>query len=162
MTTKKGAEAQVKPLQVSSVREWHRARVDGIMFQFPSGLIARVRPMNMSAFLKIGNIPDMLTHIVAKMVNGTVNIESMAKDDYLKSLELMDAFTKAAFIEPVVVDVVKDESKEIQIDDISDVDKQTLFSFIGAPASLLESFRPFQEQPVADMVSSEGDTPDAE
>lgn len=157
MSAKSNGKDKPVVLQVSSVREWHRARVDGVLFQFPSGMVARVRPMSMSAFLKIGSIPDMLTWIVAKMVNGEASIESLPIADYQQTLKIMDAFCVGSFMEPRIVEEITDEANEILIEDVSDIDKQTLFQFIGAPASSLESFRPVTDESLDGLVNSESD-----
>lgn len=147
---------QEKP---TSGKEWRRAREEGVLFHFPSGMIARVRPVNLDTFIRYGSIPDVLSGIVSQLVSGGVDPSKMTGDEYLKLMELQNVFCQTCFIEPrVVMQPAGDD--EIGVEDISDEDKGILFAFLGRPASELSSFRPVQAVPV-DAVHNEqgGGTP---
>lgn len=164
MPSKPNAVTKVNSQGLTSVREWHQARVNGVPFHFPSGRVSLVRPVSLKGFLKAQQIPDMLTSVVSQFINGSASLETIPVTEYTKSLEIIDSFIMDAFVWPKVVetpDEISDPDNEIAVEDISDVDKQTLFQFLGAPASALESFRPEPIKPVADMVNGQGDKKDA-
>ena len=148
---------------VTPASEWSKARKEGVLVQFPeSGMIAKVRPVNTDTFIRIGKVPDALTMTVSTLTSGTSDNTKLTGDDYLKLLDMYNGFVETCFVEPKVVGVgIEPKEGEISVDDVSDSDKQFLFQFMGRPASLLESFRPGQEQPVDDLVSGESNSASA-
>lgn len=151
--------------ELTPVQAWRKPREEGIEFHFPSGNIARVRPVNTDTFLALGEVPDMLTGLVAKLIGGHASLETMKASEYAKSLRVLNIFVRTSFVWPRVVETpadITDPENEIALEDICDEDKQTLFVFLGRPAQALESFRPIENQLVERVVGSEGDESNAE
>lgn len=141
----------------TSAKDWRKAREEGIIFHFPSGMKAVVRPVNVGTFIKLGNIPDILSAVVQKLISQEPDMANTSLEEMSKMQEVYDIFCKTCFVMPRVVDTIKDPDTEILAEDISDVDKQTLFQFLGAPASTLASFRYLPQNVVADLVGSQSD-----
>lgn len=137
--------------------EWRKAREEGVLFHFPSGMTAKVRPVNVDTFIKLGEVPDMLTTLVSKLTDtsAATGLSKITADDYMKTLGVYNAFCITCFIEPKCV-ATNPKDNEISVDDISDTDKQTLFQFLGAPASALARFPGVQEDSVDSVVSEQG------
>lgn len=155
-----------KPQQQSftPAREWRKGREEGVTFHFPSGFEAIVRPVNVDTFIVIGNVPDVLSAIVSQMISGNAASLIETQENQQKMYDIYNAFCKASFIKPRVVDTaadITDTDNEICLEDISDTDKQTLFQFIGAPASLLAQFRPLSQDTVDDLVGQPSQPPSA-
>lgn len=151
--------------ELTPVQAWRKPREEGVVFHFPSGNVARVRPVNTDTFLALGEVPDMLTGLVAKLIGGHASLETMKASEYSKSLHVLNIFVRTSFVWPRVVEKpedIKDPVNEIALADICDEDKQTLFVFLGRPAQALESFRPITNESLERVVSSEGDESDTE
>src|SRR5882724_1379832 len=54
----------------TSAEQWRKARKVGIEYEFPSGNIARIRPIEVDFFFRIGHIPTPLVDVVIKIING--------------------------------------------------------------------------------------------
>ena len=147
---------------VTSASEWRAGREQGVIFHFPSGLTARVRPINAGAFINMGKIPDTLVAIVERALRGDIDPETLTLEEIGEMHQVYDIFSEAAFVSPRIVKKITDPETQITAEDVSDVDKQTLFQFIGSPASLLASFRPTTPDNVDDMVGQSGDAASAE
>lgn len=144
--------------EITSAKDWRKGREEGVVFHFPSGLTARVKPVSVSTFIAVGHIPDILSSIVQKLIGQDAPMADMPLDDMRKAMEVYDIFCKTCFLCPVIVDEVKNTETEITLEDISDTDKQTLFAFMGSPASALAAFRPLTQNTVDDLVGQQSDT----
>lgn len=148
--------------QLTPIELWRKPREEGVLFHFPSGRKGLVRPVSVDTFLKLGRIPDMLTATVAALINQSASLDTLPVGEYAQSLEMINIFVEESMVWPRVVKEVKDADNEILIADMPDVDKNALFSHLGAPASLLESFRPEPEEPLASVDGEQGDEKAAE
>lgn len=146
---------------ITSAKEWRRGREEGVLFHFPSGFLARVRTVNVGTFIRLGHIPDVLTSIVEKALRGDTDFDKLTIEELEQLQAIYDIYCETCFMEPKVV---KENPTDDQLmpDDISDIDKQTLFTFMGAPASMLAEFRPYQADNVDDLDGQPGDSPSAE
>lgn len=148
---------------ITGARGWAKPYTEGVVFHFPSGNKAIVRPVNMDSFILYGGIPDSLTPLVVKMINNEpMDKDQLTREEFLAACELQDVFCMTCFIAPRVVKEVKNADEEITPAMISDMDKAALFGLMGAPASALADFRPFTFNTLGDMVGEQGDTPSAE
>jgi hypothetical protein len=140
--------------QVTSGAAWRKPREEGIVFHFPNGNTAIVRPVSTHTFLAAGKIPDMLSGVVTALLQGGMEaLNNLGSEDLMAVSELQNMFCKTCIVYPAIVDDPKGEG-EMSLDDLSDLDKGTLFSFLGRPAIELATFRPQQNGDVA-LVDSE-------
>jgi hypothetical protein len=129
---------------VTSGKEWRKPREEGIEITFPSGNTARIRPVGSEWFLAQGNIPDLLTPIIAAEAEGRdwmtdeKAVSSLA--ELGKSLDFLNSMIKAFFVSPKVVENPQSDD-EISPADVEYQDKLALMNFIGAPAVALRTFR---------------------
>lgn len=146
------------PDTITPASEWRRPSIEGVVFHFPSGHTAKVRPVNTDTFIRLSQIPDMLTSLVGALIdNGSEqSMQVSAVQNAQKQMDIFNAFCVTALVEPRCV-MSNPQDGEISVDDISDEDKQKLFEFLGKPASALASFRPKQENPVDNMERVESD-----
>ena len=160
-----------KLLRATSGAAWREPRQAGIPVQLPSGNIARLRPVEPQALLKQGEIIDILTPLVAKMLfqGADASAETIAQvigdatagtDDNPAQLQeaatrladlerVCDIVCKAAFVDPRVVDDPQAEN-EIAPDDIELADKVHVFTLALRGAAALRHFR---YEPSADVES---------
>lgn len=153
---------------VTSGKNWRSPREDGVEIEFPSGNVAKIRPLDIGAYIKIGYVPDILKPVVVKVVaEGSAPLE--LGEEYENSVEwlkLLDALTEYAFIDPKVVQDPF-EDNQISVEDVSFRDKVELFTFFGRPANELVAFRNGQKKLVSTVESQQevgeipiGDTTD--
>lgn len=160
-----------KLLRATSGSAWREPRQAGVPVQLPSGNIARLRPVEPQALLKQGEIIDILTPLVAKMLfqGADATAETIAQvigdatagtDDNPAQLQeaaarladlerVCDIVCKAAFVDPRVVDEPQAEN-EIAPDDIELSDKVHVFTLALRGAAALRHFR---YEPSADVES---------
>lgn len=149
------AKQQQNGTAPTSADKWREAREKGVLFHFPSGFTALIRPVNVGTFIRLGRIPDVLTGLVSQLINGQVadvnSIETMRNLS-----EIYDIFCETCFVSPKVVKELSGAPDEILAEDIADTDKQTLFALMGSPASALARFRTESAQPVDAVVGQSG------
>ena len=160
-----------KLLRATSGSAWREPRQAGVPVQLPSGNIARLRPVEPQALLKQGEIIDILTPLVAKMLfqGADATAETIAQvigdatagtDDNSVQLQeavarladlerVCDLVCKAAFVAPLIVDEPTTEN-EIAPDDIELADKIHVFTLALRGAAALRHFR---YEPSADVES---------
>lgn len=153
-----------KLLRATAGCAWREPRKLGILIELPSGNIARLRPVEPQALLKQGEIIDILTPLVAKMLfqGADATAETIAQvlgeaitadadgdnaaqlkeaAGRLADLErVCDIVCKAAFVDPCVVDEPAD-ANEIAPDDIELADKIHVFTLALRGAAALRHFR---------------------
>ena len=147
-------------LEVTSGKAWREAREIGFAIRFPSGNVARIRPMEVDFFILNGRMPDDLAEEVVKLINGNsvklelpaVQVVDTVRDQWVPFLNQL---CKYAFISPKVVDTPQADD-EISVDDIAYTDKVVLYRMFGFPAQVLRKFREKQTGDVA-VVESQSD-----
>lgn len=165
-----------KLLRATAGSAWREPRQAGIPVQLPSGNIARLRPVEPQALLKQGEIIDILTPLVAKMLfqGADASAETIAQvigdatadgdntaqlkeaAGKLADLErVCDIVCKAAFVDPRVVDDPQAEN-EIAPDDIELADKIQVFTLALRGAAALRHFRYEPNADVESVPNSEG------
>jgi|GEM_PF-2656720 len=165
-----------KLLRATAGSAWREPRQAGIPVQLPSGNIARLRPVEPQALLKQGEIIDILTPLVAKMLfqGADASAETIAQvigdatagDDNPAQLQeaatrladlerVCDIVCKAAFVDPRVVDEPQAEN-EIAPDDIELADKVHVFTLALRGAAALRHFRYEPNADVESVPNSEG------
>lgn len=143
-------------MTVTQGAQWRKEVEEGVELYLPSGNTARIRGVNLDAFLRSKTIPDLLSPLVSELINGKTDPKELTVEQYLEYVDIYDAFCKACFVSPKVVDDPQADD-EISPQDIANEDKMFLFEFLGRPAILLSSFRPKQNGTVESMVSESGD-----
>lgn|SRR5512138_312973 len=161
MATKVKADNGALP-SPTPASQWVQEAEEGVLIRLRSGNLARVRPVNLDAFIEGGYIPDNLTPVIDELINGRETGKRATREDFNNNQQMLDAFCKACFMEPKVADVADPANGVISVKHISDIDKQDLFSFMGASAEDLKRFHPLEENPVDDLDSQPGDTASAE
>lgn len=172
-----------KLLRATAGSAWREPRQAGVPVQLPSGNIARIRPVEPQALLKQGEIIDILTPLVAKMlfqgadasaetIEAIIGNAMQPADDNpdelketaakLADLErVCDIVCKAAFVDPRVVDDPQAEN-EIAPDDIELADKIQIFTLALRGAAALRHFRYEPNGNVEPVLDEQGQPQSAE
>ncbi len=141
--------------QFTSAREWRKFREEGAFVKLPSGFTARLRPVSMQWLYKSGKIPDALTTLVAEIIKaGDATIPDV-KDAATAIIDLKIVVAKAAFINPTIVDEIKDPDSEILYEDLWEEDTEFVLSWAQRPQKELANFRTEQEPVVEPVLDSD-------
>lgn len=155
-----------KLLRPTSGAAWRQPRTEGYLKELPSGAVARLRPVSPDQLIVAGEVPDILTPLVLKMLfqgsDGseltklvTSNEESLTHAR--GTMTLINAVCRAAFVQPrIVAEPATDD--EISIDDVTVLDRYFVFQLATQPAEVLRDFRLSPETTdVATVPDGEGD-----
>ena len=140
----------VKP---TSGKTWRRAREVGFMIQLPSGNLARVRPVSPEQMLEMGEIPDILTPLIEKMLfdgadadDVTAAIEeaidpgaTFEPNNMLRLIKFVNAFCVHALVDPRIVEAPKADD-EIAITDLELPDRFAVYQYCTQPVEVLHRF----------------------
>lgn len=134
--------------QVTSGLEWRKPREEGYLKELPSGNWARLRPVTPDMLLVTGEIPDILTPLVMKMLfEGIDNkdLEVVTKPENMlehakETIDFFNSFCKLAFVEPKIVDNPRSDD-EMHILDVTVEDRGFVFQLCIQPVEVLRSFR---------------------
>jgi len=146
--------------------DWRKPREEGYLLALPSGNTARIRPVALDVLLRHGEIPDILTPLIAKMIyegvdtdelDRLLSVETLAEQSD-EMLALIDAICTASFVQPRIVDEPQAED-EIAIADVDLADRGTVFSLAVLPARHLRSFCERQAAGVEAVPDGDGDGP---
>ena len=142
------------------LKQWREQQRKTKKVTLPSGLDVEVRSVSFQAFLRSG-IPDTLTPLIMGMMEkGTLpKIESL--DSLRAYYQMLDAIAMQAIVTPRVVEG-EPADDEINISELTEMDKNMLMSLLGATAKQLETFRYEPEMVVEPVQADEGDEPAAE
>ena len=171
-----------KLLRATTGATWREPRQQGVPVQLPSGNIARLRPVEPQRLLAQGEIIDILTPLVAKMLfqGADASAETIAQvlgdaagdGDNVAQLQdaagkladlerVCDIVCKAAFVDPCVVDEPT-AANEIGPDDIELADKVHVFTLALRGAAALRHFRYEPNADVESVPDEQGDAQPAE
>lgn len=158
-----------KNLKVTSAREWASPAREGVLVELPSGAVARLRPVSVNLFARLGKIPDSLTRSIVEVTDEVTNdkvlryqphegeSESQFKANRLRENTLFgDAVIYAAFLEPKVVESNPGED-EISIEQIAPEDRNYVIDLYNRPVSELKSFRSEQTANVEPVPATTDD-----
>lgn len=145
-------------LTVTPAEEWRRPRTQGYLVQFPSGNFARIRPVDIGTFVRLGMMPNLLSAFQEDALKqGRFEIVTVDNLQAMQSIyTLTDALAATCFVEPSI------EKGEIALEDVSDIDKQALLQWFLLPAEMLRSFRPEQAIDLLNLRVIKDDKPSAE
>ena len=117
----------------------------------------------MAGMLTSGALPDLLTQAAAEAIfSGEVGDSNSDVIGAAKSaLTLLDYVCKLAFVEPKIVDKIKDEEHEILAEHVEADDKQFVFQVATQPAQVLRRFREQQKRGLVALSDSEDDGDEA-
>lgn len=138
----------------------------------PSGNVVRLRPVDMSVMMLEGRIPDLLSPLAAKSLflgieeDDMLNLEDAEAFEKVKEiapdmLKLYNIVTKAAFLEPRIVENPEGDD-EISIEDVDAADKAAVFAYTSQGAAALKFFRDQQNADVEPTHDGAGIRPEAE
>lgn len=137
--------------------EWRKSAT--VVLRLPSGRVARIRAVGPDVILRHGSLPDSLTPIIARIMDGnSESAQPQTLDDLRGMTDFINIVCRCAMVDPRVVDEPTDDH-EIGIDDMDWPDKEFLMGAVGASTRLLENFRDQQAGYVDAVVSSEGHPP---
>ncbi len=151
---------------VTSGKAWRSAREEGIPIRFPSGNVARIRPMETDFFVLHGKIPDDLSESVIKMMNGSPERPDIPVDKILDTMKdqwvpFLNQLCTYAFVNPKVVSDPQGDD-EISVDDIAYTDKLVVYRLFSLPAQTLRKFREKQVGDVASVEPQSNDVPESQ
>jgi len=155
--------------QVTSASDWRKPRELGYLVELPSGNTARLGPVDLSKLLLDGEVPDLLSPFVNRMLFEGMDQEEVEKqfspkediDQARETAQLVNRICRAAFIEPRIVDSDPADD-EILIEDVDLTDRAYVFSIAIQGAMILKSFRIGQEEDVETVRDGEDDGSEAE
>lgn len=145
---------------VSSAVEWRRPREEGFLKQLPSGKIARLRPISPDLLLYRGEVPDLLTGLVTKMVMGGADAQdldavvnpALSIAEAGDSVRFFNLVCQLAFVSPRIVENPQGDD-EIAIEDVDLVDRGFVWRVCTLATDELRFFRvepPVDVAPVPD------------
>jgi hypothetical protein len=114
--------------------------------------------------LKLGEIPDVLSTLVVKLLYGQISeaeyrdffTETEKRERALEMAESLRIVCTAALLEPRIVENPEADD-EISIDDLEDSEQRIIFDLAMLEASALTRFRERQEELVGAMDGLEDD-----
>jgi hypothetical protein len=155
----------------TSAANWRGAGPASKVTELPSGNAVKIRKsVSLIGLLKAGRIPNPLMPVVRTMMKSTApkDLEKVMDENFILQMnELIDLIVTLALVEPrcyAVPQPEKDESNEdyyIRLDnwqppeggisllDLSEEDKQFIFSFIQSGVTEVEPFRQRRRQLMA-------------
>lgn len=156
-------------IQATPASEWRKPREEGYLVKLPSGNLARLGAVDLSSLLIQGEIPDLLTPLVTKMLFDDIDQDALdaqfSADNLLErggeALSFINTICKASFIEPRIVDGEPGEG-EIVIEDVDVGDRSFVMSICIYGARVLRSFRVGQKEDVESVRDGEDDEREAE
>lgn len=139
-------------------QDWKKPYVEGIEFILPSGKRAKLRPVGIETFIRLGKIPDTLTPYIQQMIAEPDKAEfpdTRTLEDFLSNMDFLNTFAELCFVEPKVVDGPA-TSDAFSAWDIAPRDKLAVVQFLNQPVEVLQSFRDIQTGAV-EVVDTAGD-----
>jgi len=138
---------EVKPEpQISSASDFKKKadeRNKPRLLELPSGLVIKVKKPQLARLLKEKAIPAELLNAVYSQAG--IGEDKEIKPDFSKSIEFIDKMIIISVVEPTIKDEPDYNKGEISIEDLSEEDKNFIFSFIngvgGSGQSDLATFR---------------------
>lgn len=125
---------------VADIKAMLQKKVDGELVSLPSGLVFKLKKPSISRLLEDNVFPNDLVATAIKMDSNTN--EPANREEYLRSLQVIDTIVTHAAVVPKVVtnkDEVSDDS--IWIKDLDDQDKVAIYLFVQTGVKQLNSFR---------------------
>ncbi len=162
-----------KLLRPTSGAAWRQPRTEGYTKELPSGAVARLRPVSPDQLIAAGEVPDILTPLVLKMLfrgsDGSeltelVNNNEESLRHAQGTMKLINAVCRAAFVQPRIVDEPATDphehtmgDDEITIDDVTIIDRYFVFQLATQPAEVLRTFMFPEAGTVAALPDEQGD-----
>jgi len=127
----------------TNLAEWFAERVPEQEIDLPSGLHVVAKDIDLEDLILIGGIPNTLVNQLAKVegMSNTEAVEKIMADDPASMGTLLDAYVRAALIEPRVGDETDIQNGVLGIKDIPGKDKFFIFEWMNREASSVKSFR---------------------
>lgn len=158
-----------KLLRPTSGADWRRPRTEGELIELPSGNRARLRAVSLPTLVAAGNIPDLLTPLVVRMLGQGIDATTDTLEKALASAEkgeddagaaeafrqlrdmneVFDAVCRAIFVEPRIVETPQADD-EIAAEDLELADKLHAVYLAMQPVEVLRRFR---VQPATDVAT---------
>ena len=150
--------------QVSSAVEWRKPREEGFLKKLPSGKVARLRPISPDLLIIRGDVPDMLTGLVTKMVMGGADAEeldavvspSLDIEQAAGTIEFFNLICTLAFVSPRIGENPTADD-EIAIEDVDLGDRGFVWRVCTLATEELRRFRLEPESDVEALSDEQGD-----
>jgi hypothetical protein len=128
-------------LTPTSGKAWRERVRGGVVLTLPSGLVARVRSVNPDTIIRLGRIPDSLTPLLLKVMEGSGDAWTPTTVEELSAnVEFINTVCMTVLVEPRIVETPTQDD-EIGMDDLEWADKVFLVGAVGTTTRQLESFR---------------------
>ena len=137
--SKENPEKLILP-SLADIQKNLKAKKDGELVELPSGLVFRLTKPSISRLLKDDVFPAELIATAIKMDSNTN--QPTSKDDYLKSLKIIDEVVYRATVFPKTARTQEEMTDEsILIEDLDDQDRVAIYMFVQTGVKPLDSFR---------------------
>lgn len=125
---------------LADIKKSIQAKKDGELVELPSGLIFKLTKPSISRLLKDNVFPAELIATAIKMDSNTN--QPTTKEDYLKSLKIIDEVVYRSTVFPKTARTVDEMTEDsILIDDIDDQDRVAIYMYVQMGVKPLNSFR---------------------
>ncbi len=152
-------------LTPTSGAAWRKPRTEGYTVALPSGNIATLRPVAIDEMLVQGEIPDLLSPVVAAALWDTEDVppDVLAQNGELAGnfARLISIVVPAAMLCPRVVEDPQGDD-EIALADLEFADKTVIFNLAAGGAAVLRAFCAQQSADVAALPDGENAGAEAE
>lgn len=133
-----------KKLVLSEPDVWKQRGQDrtGKYITLPTGPIVKVRKPKLLDMFASGQIPGELINLARNKTEDELNKKIEGNPEARKkTLEMMNAVVKAAFVEPKIVDEPDYDKQEIHVDDLDMSDKLFVYKIAMGGTEELKKFR---------------------
>lgn len=125
---------------ILEIKKTLKEKRDGILVKLPSGLVFKLTQPSISKLLKDDVFPSELVSTAIKMDSNTNT--PTTKEEYLRSLQIIDEVVHQASVEPKVVLTRKEEDDtNVFVGDVEDQDRVAIYMFAQTGVKPLNSFR---------------------
>lgn len=142
-------------MQASNPKDVRKNREAGVLIQFPSGYVFKIRAVNPSDFLRAGKMPDPVSHIIQEVLSGRadkIDFSKQTLEEFQTYYAFLEFYARLCFVYPRIVDKAEADD-EIQIEDLEQGDLEFLVGVIFAPLSALERFSEEQSRSLESVQS---------
>ena len=153
-------------IEVTPAVEFRTMREQGVRQTLPSGRVVRLRTVTPDRLLALGDIPDILTSLVLRMIYGELQQNEL--DSFLSPREKaaearqviasLNVVCRAALLYPTVVEADPQGDDEILPDDLTLAERGWIFKLAFQPAEVLTRFR-YESTPDVEVVPDGKDDP---
>lgn len=128
------------PLVLTPASAWRKRAVEGELFELPSGLVVRVRPVSLEHLFIAGKVPDALSTLIADIISsGQVD----TKDPISAAsnlVELKRIICTSSLVSPKIAETDEPGEGEILFEWLSSDDSEAIMAWAQRPQNKLATF----------------------